>query len=113
MAHWIDALFSHHARHLPYHRFELCCPFLIGNLNVALVEYEATHLLFVGCVETFEEGFGIGELSFGDVCEDAFRLEDFGKVGFSSLAVVDDFVAVACDFEAMASAGETYDRYIG
>lgn len=50
-----------------------------------------------------EVGGGCKE-AFGDVGEDAVGLEDFGEVCFDSLPVVEDFVAVAGDFEAFSVA---------
>mmetsp|Transcript_13613 Transcript_13613/g.28886 ORF Transcript_13613/g.28886 Transcript_13613/m.28886 type:complete len:208 (-) Transcript_13613:214-837(-) len=109
----IHTLLGNHARHLPYRRFELRRPLLIRHLHVPPVQYEPTHLLLVGGIEALLERFGIGELSLGDVGEDAFGLEDFGEVGFGALSVVDDFVAVACHLEAVAAAGEADDGDVG
>jgi hypothetical protein len=48
----------------------------------------------------FEVGFG-RDLAFGDVEEDVFDLQDVGEVGFDAVAVLEDFVLVAGDFEAL------------
>lgn len=82
-------------------------------MQLAMVEYIYDDFLerLVG-KGFFEIGLG-GDLALGDVEEDVFDLQDVGKILFDLVAPLEDFVLVACDFEALLAWGVSVECRIG
>ena len=109
----IDALVGHHGRDLFERVLKLLVALLVGDLQLALLQYLHAYLGLILGAECLEQVLGLGRLALAHVHEHRVRLEHVVQVGVDLVAPRDHFVLVAGDLEALAALLQTHHGHIG
>jgi hypothetical protein len=97
----VDQLARDNVNDLGVDSLQLSVSLLFSHLQLALVQNLQDNVVQGHLSKGLLQVSRGGSLTFGDVKKDVWDLEDIVKVGFDTRTPFEDFVLVACDFEAL------------